>query len=643
MILKFGEAEQAGLPKNWQGLPTKDLKDRYTKAKEVYYLDPNGEQIMTDAEFDRLEDYLKNKVPKWKGFSAGTPIKVKKTKVKLPVPMFSLDKVKPETVEGWVEHHDNEEVVTSDKLDGSALEVEYVEGVPVGAYTRGNGIIGGNVSYLIPHLKIPQRVGKASFIVRCEGLFSAAAFSKHKNDFDAARNAASGILNRTDIHPAVRDMSVVVLQVLRPNEKPSKALAWAKSKGFTVVPFKVFRANELTRDKLSKLLKARRAKSQYKLDGIVLTLNKVNQLPRQGNPSWAVAFKENVDVQQLPIATVREVIWEVSPHGYLKPTALYSPIKWEDATLERATAFNARFVETHSIGPGAKIKIVRSGDIIPKIEAVVKPAAKPQMPDPKKHGDFTWSKNRVDLILANPKDNEDFRVRRITRFMTEVGVDFMKEGNVRKMYDAGFTNLSKIMRATPKDFLAIPGVKEQTATKLFNAIHFILDKGIPIIKLMDASGTFPRGMGSKRFQQIHDQWGMKKVLKIAGADPERLRKALMKLPGWKDTTVDAFMKGAPVFSKWLKVTGLNPTYAKDKEPEAKTQKLAGMFFTWTGYRNGEEEELVRENGGQIVSFGSKTTHLLYRPGGKQSSKVDKAKSKGIKVITWDQLAKVYKL
>ena len=67
-----------------------------------------------------------------------------KTKVKLPVSMFSLDKVKPETVERWIQHYQKEDVAASDKLDGAALELVYTEGFPTGLYTRGNGIIGGD-------------------------------------------------------------------------------------------------------------------------------------------------------------------------------------------------------------------------------------------------------------------------------------------------------------------------------------------------------------------------------------------------------------------------------------------------------------------------------------------------------------------
>ena len=108
---------------------TEQLKEQYLKAKKAYYNDPDGKTNMSDAQFDKLEDQIRKLDPKWKGFKAGAPIN-KKTKVKLPIPMFSLDKVKAPTVDKWLARQTVDYTVISDKLDGSSLEVEYENGVP---------------------------------------------------------------------------------------------------------------------------------------------------------------------------------------------------------------------------------------------------------------------------------------------------------------------------------------------------------------------------------------------------------------------------------------------------------------------------------------------------------------------------------
>jgi NAD-dependent DNA ligase len=83
--------------------------------------------------------------------------------------------------------------------------------------------------------------------------------------------------------------------------------------------------------------------------------------------------------------------------------------------------------------------------------------------------------------------------------------------------------------------------------------------------------------------------------------------------------------------------------SKKKKVKTKSEKLEGQNVTWTGYRDKEQEAIVQENGGQVVSFGSKTTVLLVSPSGKSSSKGDKARERGIPVMTWDEFKRKFKL
>ena len=615
------------------------LKDQYLAAKEKYYNDKNGKNLMSDAMFDKLEDKIRKADPKWKGFKAGAPVN-KKTKVKLPVPMFSLDKLKAPTVQAWLDSQNpNDEVTLSDKLDGSSLEIVYTKGRPTFCATRGNGVIGGEVSFLIPHLRIPQKVGTSDFTIRCEGLFSKAGFLKYKAEFDAARNAASGILNRQDVHHSMKDLKVVVLQVMKPNVQPSKGLRWAKQKGFIVVPFKVFKIRELNAHNLSTLLAQRKVASKFDMDGLVLTLDKVNKLPMNGNPDWAKAFKENIDADSATVTTVRKVVWEISSHGLIKPVVIYDPVNWDGAKLVKATAFNAAFVNANGIGVGAKIAILRSGEIIPYIAKVLK-KVKPSVPDPKVFGEYHLTKNDTDYVLSAPLENEDFRVKKIARFFANLEVDYLREQTVRKMYEVGFDNVKSITRATVKDFMGIPGIQAKGANKLYEAIHSKIDQGVPVVKLMDASGVFPSGMGETRFETIakyHD------LLDLCALPESEQLAILLKIPGFKDLTADFFIRGSKKFLKWVKLVGITPVKPKKVKVKLDSQKLAGMGISWTGYRSDEQESTVKANGGTVESFGGRTKTLLVSPTGKASSKAQKAEQKGIPVMTWEAFARKYKL
>lgn len=620
--------------KKLQALSLQQKKALYRKAKQAYY---NEQPIMSDASFDLLEDNLKEVAPNWSGLKdVGAPVaKNVKKKVKLPIPMFSLNKVRPgSNADQKLASLAGQPGVVSLKADGASLELIYENGVPKQAITRGDGKIGGDVSYLLPHMSIPQKVGTSSFILRCEALFTAKAFSKYREVFDAARNAASGLLNRQDVHEAVKDLSIVVLQVLRPNLVLSKGLAWAKSKGFKVIPHKrVADLGKLTGTKLEKLLLRQKKSARFQIDGLVIAIDKANPLPTSGNPDWAFAFKLS---QQGLETTVREVRWDVSHLGTLTPILIYDPIDWEGSTLTKATAFNAKFVEDNKLGPGSKIVIERSGDIIPFVKEVIR-GTRPSLPKVSQFG--AYHRSGVHFVLDKPKENDLFRIKRIARFFTAIGADFMRQGTVARLYAIGFDNVSKILRAKPNAFEG-EGISAKGSERLYNAIHKVLDGTTPLTRLMVASSTFPRGMGDRRFRSIGERIDMFKLAKLPR---EQQLELIINIPGWNTKTASVFLEGLPKFIKWLKVVDVPYTNDTGKVIKKKVVKgpLTGINVSWTGYRSKDEENAVIKNGGTVVPFGSKTTVLLYTEGGKASTKVSKAQAKGIATMTWSQFTRKY--
>ena len=309
-----------------------------------------------------------------------------------------------------------------------------------------------------------------------------------------------------------------------------------------------------------------------------------------------------------------------------------------DVTVSRVTLHNAKMVLDKKIGPGTIIQIRRSGDVIPYLEKVVK-STKASLPKPTQFGPYHLA--GVHFVLDKPKENSDFRVKRMARFFAEMGADFMREKTVRKLYDAGFTNLSKILKAKPEAFVG-DGISEAGAYRLHKAIHTALDKKVPLTQLMAASSTFPRGMGERRFQSLGERYDL---LKLAELDEAKQRQMIQQVEGWKDKTADAFIKGLPQFIKWLdivKVPYVNDTGAAKVKKQVKGP-LNGVLVSWTGYRDKTQEEAVQAAGGVVAPFGSKTTVLLYSESGKQSSKVAKAESRGIKVMTWQQFSRKYGL
>ncbi len=624
--------------KKLKALTTPQKKTLYKKAKRFYY---NSSPIMSDASFDMLEDDLKVVVPKWPLLKkTGAPVaKNIKKKVKLPIPMFSLDKAKPHSADNrlakWSTQSGN--AVVSLKADGSSLEIIYEKGTPVQAITRGNGRIGGDVSYLISHMKIPQKVGTASFIVRCEAVFTARAFSKYAEVFDQARNAASGVLNRQDVHESVKDLSIVVLQLLRPNPVLSKGLAWAKARGFTVVPHKVIPLSDLSSARLEQILANQKAKAKFQIDGLVVALDKSNPLPTVGNPDWAFAFKVTSESK---VTKVKKVHWDVSHLGTLIPRIEYGPVDWDGAKLRFATAFNAKYIVDNHIGPGTQVEIVRSGEVIPYVEKVhVDPKRKPSMPGPE-FGAYHWDKKGTHLLLDTPTENTDFRVRRLTKFFGAMEIDFVREQTVRKLYDLGFTNLTKILKAPASAFVG-DGTSQQGAERLWNAIHKVLDSKVPLTQLMVASTTFPRGIGQRRLTSLGNKIDL---LKLAAMDQQEQLKFITSVPSWSTIMAETFIAGMPKFLKWLELVKVPYTNDTGVRIVKKVDgPLADVLVSFTGYRDKVQELTITKAGGTIVPFGARTTVLLYAEGGKASSKVSKAQSKGIPIMTWLQFSKKYRV
>lgn len=297
------------------------VKTEQLPADIVSFLGVNAAFVrITDPVYDALESELKRLDPTWKP-SVGAPVKQSKTKIELPFRMPSLDKAHAgsTSVADFTKKNRGPYVV-GDKLDGVSLELDNTSGTP-GLYTRGDGVIGQDVSFLLPHFNIPKLTKKIA--VRGEAIMEDSAFTElYGEEFKNARNLTSGILNKKGVHKAIKDVSFVVYELLYPRMLPSLGLEYLKRLGFNVVPHKVMGA--VTDSQLSSILKLRRSKSKFSIDGLVIVQDKEHPVA-EDNPSWAIAFKDNGQSDSALVRVV-EIDWQVSRHGLLKPTLVVEPV-----------------------------------------------------------------------------------------------------------------------------------------------------------------------------------------------------------------------------------------------------------------------------------------------------------------------------
>lgn len=590
----------------------------------------------TDEEFDRLEKVVKVLDPKWER-PTGAPIKNEKIKEELPIPIFSLNKVHgtDNSIHKFSIKYKGPYVV-SDKLDGNSLEIVYEDGKPTAAYTRGDAYTGGNVSYLIPHMDIPKTIkAKQRLIIRFEGVMPEAEFKKWANKYKNARNLTSGVFNKHSAHEAIEDIHVIAHSLLEPASKsPSDSFIFLKSLGFKVVWHS--KVQQITGSSLSALFRQRIEKSAYKIDGLVITQDKPHALV-EGNPPYSVAFKEAGE-DNFAETGVRGIEWNASKNGLLIPTVLLEPVTLEGVTVSRAAGFNAKYIVKNKVGKGAVVTIQRSGDVIPDIQEVIKPAVKADLPSRSEFGDYEWLKPKnTHFILTNPHENIDVAVRRMYTFLADgLHIEEIGAATVQKMYDHGITTIEDILDSTVDDFMGMGGVQKKSATKYYNEIQ----KRLHSVNFVDAlanSGKLGPNVGSLKLQKIEDQIGLEKLAKLPLN--QRLA-AIVDLHSFQLKTAKPIAEKLPEAIKWLKSLGL--TFVKPTKIKQVGNKLQGKGVVFTGFRDKAMEERIKAQGGLIQgSVNKDTVAVIASDPSDNKAKAAKARSLGIPVIGKLQFEKKY--
>lgn len=626
--------------------------DFYTANRDEFpqeFLDKYAQKIgrkkyieITDSVYDKLEDLMRkldpnNAVLKLVGPSSDKQIK---KKVKLPYPMGSLDKITPGSgsVASWKRSHPGPYLI-SDKEDGASLEVIFVRGENTKAYTRGrDGITGGDVSFMVPHLKIPRFKGTLAVrgeIAMKESVFKAKWSKVQKN----ARNMASGLLNRQDIQPGHKDLDFIVHEVLDPRGKPSQQLAKLKSLGFHVVPNKVFA--DIDEDMLSELLSKRKQRSAHEIDGLVVTQDKANPLTRSGNPSYAIAFKDE-GAQESARAKVVAIEWEETRHGYLAPRIRIRPIKLRGVTVNFASGKNAGFIKKNRIGPGAVVRIRRAGDVIPDLkDGDVIEGATPTWPSRTKFGDWEWTDSGVNIKLKannSHKHNDTVASKVIEHFFVSIGVEGFKQSTIEKYVAEGYRSVRDILAMSERRFTSLEGTTK-TINKVYQEIRDCID-GVELPVLMDASNIFGRGMGTTRLRAIVKAYP--NIMSMAGKDIDYLTDLIDELPGFDQKTGEQFASNLKRFAKWAKSVP-QIKWELPKAKKLKSNSLAGVSVIMTGFRDQELSDAIEANGGQMVSTVRRATHLLVKDPSSTSAKTNQAKSLGIKIMTPESFRRKFQL
>jgi NAD-dependent DNA ligase len=652
--------------------------DKVNFANLLKFLDDyyhNDESLVSDETYDELIDMYEAK------YGPYTIVGAEPTgeKVQLPHYLGSLRKIKKDNeLTTWLEAYPGPYIV-EDKIDGLTLLL--VSTTTMGRrvtslYTRGGGYRGLDVSHLLQYMRLPHI--NVDIAVRGEVVLTKEAFARVGAGFKNARNLVSGIVNaKKQFNPTIaRELSFYAYRIMNKAMTAEDDIKELQTMGFSV-PNPVA-AQTLSKDILENYFKQRKEQAPYEMDGLVIYQNKVGEYPTGEAPRHVVAFKTGTETG---VTTVTNVVWRASKDRLLKPVVHYETINLSGADLQKASGYNARFIVNNNIGPGAKILITRSGDVIPKILSVITPApGGPDIPNPAVHGKYSWNENEVEFVTT--EENPEVIAGRIKHFLDTLGVKNAGRKRVEAMVAAGIKGIYTLLRVSPQQLSGIPGIGPTLSNQIYTDMHERITN-VSLARIMDASGIFPH-IGERRFEailEVHPN-----LLDFADLDEEEIANYIRGVKGF-NTLADEIAGNLPDFVEWLKQNPMitieqpaaptitpailplgkltitpgpltitpTPIQLQIGQPTMITQptqviqptggnKLAGITVVFSGFRDRDLEDLIRKNGGKVTGSVSRNTTFLImkdmRPEN-MKGKAQEAQEKGVPLITKDDFIKRY--
>lgn len=607
------------------------LRNKIKEANEAYRL---GNPIMPDSVYDDLIEELKEISPNDELLTkVGHDVEDESRKVKLPIPMASMSKIKTgDGIEKWARLKGiplSTIVVLTPKYDGLSLCVDEISKQ---ATTRGNGILGQNSDphYELISNKLSSTNGNFQYTYG-EVMISKKTFlDKYSSEFANPRNLVAGLLNSKTPSDPLKDCRYIkygIEKELRPTFQSKKQiLEYLNNHQETQVKYKVCRISDLTEEMMIELFSE--WSKEYEIDGIIIEVNDLNQQKVLGretssnNPVFARAFKHS-SFEQTATTRVLGITWDVSKGGLVKPVINITPVQLDGVKVSNVTGNNARFIKEMGIGEGALITVKRSGMVIPLVVDVLE---KVEFQMPSIDGtELEWNEAGIELITTSETDTQ--KVKKIIAFFEILEADNVSSGTIQQLWDAGYSSIESILSLSKEDLLKIDRFGSRKADIVLKSIKNSI-KDVKLSKLQHATGIFG-GLGSKKLA----------LLEHFKAKPSY--EEVSKIEGFAEKSAKVFVDNYDRFYDFIK--SLPITIKKAESNKAKSDELSGMVFVFTGVRRKDLNEIIESRGGKVsTSVSGKTTHLIVKEHGSGSSKEKKAIELGIEILNVNELEEMLK-
>lgn len=603
----------------------KDLREKIIKANDAYRL---GNPIISDYEYDKLMDELSVLSPDDELLTkVGHSISDDSRKSKLPIPMFSMNKIKLiKDIHDWFrlkEINRDEDIIITPKFDGLSLCVkENTED----AWTRGDGVIGqssNNHYFFIQnhlHLKNNHFIYTYGEVMMPKQVF----LEKYSNDFANPRNLVAGLLNSKEPSDSLKDCQYIKYGAISNKDlKTKKELLDELNLGQDVkVQYYICKLSDLNEDFLFKLFQE--YSKEYEIDGLILEINNLELQEKLGretssnNPCWARAYKSPLFEQRAETEVIG-ISWNISKNGSLRPIIHINPVRLDGVTVSNVTGNNARFIKDLGIGVGSIIEIIRSGMVIPKVVDVLKKVdfVMPNVPN------IEWDSRGIDLITKEVTEYQKFK--EIVSFFEILETENLGEGNLNIIWNYGYKTIRDILNIKKEQLLKIDGFGSRKADIILNSIKKSTTN-VSLSKLQHASNLFV-GLGSKKLSLL-EHFGQNRPSK----------EDILKIDGFAEISADSYLNGFDKFKEFIKDL---PITIEEKKESKISNELENISFCFTGLRRKDIEDVIKSKNGKILSSVSKNLkYLIVKDIETNSSKYIKAMELGIKIITIEELEKM---
>ena len=540
------------------------------------------------------------------------------------------------------------------KIDGLSISLTYEKGILVVGATRGDGSVGENITENLKRVKdIPLTLPEELDItVRGECYMPRASFdqvnqARQENgepEFANPRNAAAGTLRQLDTAVvAKRNLATFLYQEASPSTRDSqeKVLEHLEQLGFVVNPKRILAKSIDEIWDFIQEVGQEREKLPYDIDGVVI---KVNDLAGQEElgftvkaPKWAVAYKFPAEEKE---AQLLSVDWTVGRTGVVTPTANLTPVQLAGTTVSRATLHNVDYIAEKDIRKDDTVIVYKAGDIIPAVLRVVESKRlseeKLDIPTncPSCYSQLLHFEDEVALRCINPRCPAQI-MEGLIHFASRDAMNITGLGPsiVEKLFAANLVkDVADIYRLKEEDFLLLEGVKEKSASKLYQAIQASKENSAE--KLLFGLGI--RHVGSKASQLLLQHFHS--IENLAQADPEEVA-SIESLGSVIAQSLQTYFatEGSKILLDELKEAGVNLAYKG--QTLVADAALSGLTVVLTGklerLTRSEAKSKLESLGAKVTGSVSKKTNLVVA-GADAGSKLQKAQELGIEVRdeTW---------